>query len=266
MIEIVYYLLLGAAAGFLGGLLGIGGGLIVVPCLVAIFRSLDFPTTYLMHVAVGTSLGAMVFTAAASALAHHLKKGVFWHLFRALLPGIALGTFLGALVADELSSHTLQWIFGICETAFGAYFLFSRKKKEHHATQRKSFPLLLFTAVGVAIGSISSILGIGGGVITVPTLTALHIPMRNAIATSAATGFLIALIGAVSFLSVGLHAHLWSGTLGYLYLPAFFWIALSSTLAAPFGAKCAHTWPTHLLKHLFGALLLLAGLLMSISR
>ncbi|CUI16903.1 conserved putative membrane protein [Candidatus Protochlamydia naegleriophila] len=254
----IVYALIGVAAGFLGGLLGIGGGIVVVPALIWTFSLQDYQNSHLMQIAIGTSLGAMVLTSASSAWAHYLQKGIYWHLFRVLFPGSLVGAVLGALLADYLPSDHLKLIFGMCECMIGMHFLMPGKLKS--GTQVQSFHPLLFFCFGVAIGALSTLLGIGGGIITVPILTLFQVPIRHAIATSAALGFFNAVIGAASFLYLGLDAEVFPGAIGYLYLPAFIIIGISASLLAPYGVKKAYLWPADVLRRIFGAVLILLGL------
>ncbi len=260
-LAIIIFAITGIFAGFFGGLLGIGGGLIAVPVLLLTFHLLGFSATNAMQVAVGTSLGAMVFTAASSAWAHYRQQGVNWHLFRLLIAGVAAGAILGALIADLLPSQKLAFIFGVFVFFIGVYFLLPTEKLEQPGELRPPHFFIMFT-IGVIIGVISSILGIGGGIITVPILTAFRTPLRNAISTSAVIGFFIALIGAISFLFLGLKQPTFTYSIGYLYVPAFIFIGLTSSLAAPYGAKLAYTLPTHVLRRIFGVALILVGFLM----
>lgn len=253
----IIYVLVGMVAGFLGGLLGIGGGIVVVPALVWIFHFQDFPSSHLMQTAIGTSLGAMVLTSASSAWAHDRQKGISWPLFRVLLPGSWLGAILGALLADYLPSDKLKWAFGVCECAIGMHFLLSRSvQQDGHA---QSFPFFIFFCFGLVIGFLSTLLGIGGGIITVPILTLFHVPIRQAISTSAAIGFLNAVIGAASFLYLGLEAETLFGSIGYLYFPAFIIIGIAASLIAPYGARQTYKWPSPILKKVFGAALIVIG-------
>jgi uncharacterized protein len=256
--EFILYALIGAIAGFLGGLLGIGGGLVVVPALLFSFHQMHFPDTYAMQIAVGTSLGAMLFTSASSAWAHYRQKGVSWNYVFLLAPGVILGAICGAISADYISSHSLRLIFAISVIIIGSTFILPAKQKETARVIPKN--TLIMTALGLFIGALSSLLGIGGGIITVPILTAMQMPIRNAISTSAAIGFVIAFIGALAFLFLGLRHPTDSGNLGYLYLPAFIGIGLTSCIAAPLGAKLAYTWPTDILRRIFGIVLIIAGL------
>lgn len=251
------YLVVGIIAGFLSGLLGVGGGLIVVPSLLATFYVLGFYPENMMQVAIGTSLSAMVFTSAASALAH--RKGVNWFLFKELVLGICLGSILGAFLAHILPTKHLQVIFGIFICIFGIYFLtFNRI----NALERNSKPnSWIMTLSGLLIGAISSILGIGGGIITVPVLIIFGASMRQAIATSAVTGFAIAIVGALSFAYLGSSEGV-DGHAGYVYMPAFLIIGLSAAFLAPIGAKYAYSTPTIVLKRIFGIYQITIGLLM----
>lgn len=260
LVAFTAYLIIGILAGLLGGLLGIGGGLVSVPALLALFQYLEFPSNYMMQVAIGTSLGSMVFTAASSAYAHFLKKGINWKAFYLLSPGIFLGSIVGALVADYIPSKKLELIFGICECCIGIYFLLPYNRKEENGEIQFMNPIFL-SIIGLGIGSISTILGIGGGIITVPILTAFGMSIRSSISTSAMTGFQIALIGAISFLYFGLSAKTWQGSIGYLYIPAFISIGIISSLAAPFGAKLAYSLPTKILRPFFGIVLIVVGVL-----
>jgi uncharacterized membrane protein YfcA len=258
------YLFIGSAAGFMAGLLGIGGGIIVVPALTLLFTWLDFPQVYRMQMAIGTSLGAMVFTAASSAWSHYLKRGIDWSLFLLLAPGLVCGAVLGASIASALPSHMLKVFFALCLCATGVFFLVPQKIRKNESKIDR--PRFLFILIGLGIGTISSILGMGGGLFTVPTLLLLRIPIKKAIATSAITGLLIALVGTVSFLSLGLDQDTGiDKSIGYLYLPAFICIGISASILAPFGAKMAHALPTEHLKRVFGVFVIIVGIAMLIQ-
>lgn len=258
----IIYVTIGIFAGFFSGLLGIGGGILSVPALFLTFNYFGFPKEYVMQMALGTSLGAMVITAASSAWSHHLQKGVYWNYFFSLAPGVILGGILGAIIADYLSSKALSLIFGICLCIIGLYFLTPSTEYEEKGCPRSSSSPLL-SLVGLIVGTLSTLLGIGGGIITVPILTHFFpISLRNAISTSAATGLLIASIGAVSFLSLGMrHEEIQGGT-GYLNLPAFLCIGIVSSFSAPYGAKLAYTLPTVILRRVFGIMMMIVGIWM----
>lgn len=258
---LILYIFIGLLSGFFGGLLGIGGGLIAVPSLLFTFYLINLPQTYAMQLAIGTSLGAMIFTAASSAWAHYRQKGVYWDFFCKLAPGILIGTILGSLIADYLPSKELKLIFGLFILIIGFSFLVPPE------TLMIKNPLIQpnishMSLMGVVIGTTSSLLGIGGGIMTVPVLTLFQVPLKNAISTSAVTGFLIAVVGAVSFLYLGLDKETISGSLGYLYLPAFIPIGIAAALAAPFGAKLAYRLPQIVLSRIFGIFLIIVGITM----
>lgn len=253
------YAFIGLLAGFSGGLLGIGGGLVTVPSLFFLFHFLGFPSEHSMQMALGTSLSAMLFTAASSACSHYLKNGINWQFFTYLSPGIIVGSLAGALIADYLPSKELKMIFGICAILVGFSFLLPHKEKEKTGS---TLHLPLLALIGTGIGTVSTLLGIGGGIMTVPVLTFFRAPLRNAISTSAMVGFLIAFVGAISFLILGLKQQTMSESVGYVYLPAFIMIGLTSVLSAPFGAKLVYILPTDILRKIFGLFLLIVGVLM----
>ena len=234
----IIYAIIGIFAGFLGGLFGIGGGIIVVPSLLFAFDLLGFSPNHAMQVAIGTSLAAMVFTSASSSWAHYQHKGIYWNLVISFTPGIMAGAVLGALIADYLPAKILAIFFGIFLSLVGLHFLLSKKIQEGLLVNQEPLPHFLVTFfLGLAIGTISSVLGIGGGIITVPLFLMFHTPLKNAISTSAFTGFLIALVGALSFLYFGSKREVFSESAGYIYLPAFIFISIASVLSAPYGAK-----------------------------
>jgi len=262
LIEFILLAVIGVFAGFLSGLLGIGGGLVTVPALLYMFHLLDFSSAYRMQIAVGTSLAAMVFTSLSSAWAHSLQKGVHWHLFRYLGPGIAVGAILGAMIADRLPSETLKLIFGVSVCLFGFYFLVVKKRGEIEGNDRSTPHPLILAVVSVVIGTFSAILGIGGGVFIVPFLTVYHTPLKNAISTSAVAGLIVAFIGALSFLYLGLDKATYHESLGYLYLPAFLILGITSSLTAPYGAALVYSLPTTILRRIFGVFLIIVGISM----
>ena len=249
------YLSLGAVAGILAGLLGIGGGLIIVPALLLIFTEQHIATPQLMHLALGTSLASIVMTSISSIYAHHRHQAIDWHAFRQLTPGILLGSYLGAWLASYLSSHTLQPIFAVFEIAVGIYMLLGFKPAQHQT----NISVLKNTLAGNFIGSISAIVGIGGGTLSVPYLLWRGKSIHQAIATSAACGLPIAFAGSASYMLNG-----WSmqipNALGYIYLPALLGIMVSSVLFAPLGARLAHRLPVSYLKKIFAIFLLLIGM------
>ncbi|MFS1523114.1 sulfite exporter TauE/SafE family protein [Microbulbifer sp. 2304DJ12-6] len=255
------YLLVGAVAGTIAGLFGVGGGLIIVPALVLVFTAMGISPEILTHMAVGTSLATIVITSISSVRTHHQKAAVDWRVFWVMTPGILLGSWVGGITAERLSGAWLQLFIGIFAIVMAVRMWLSGL---HHGEVSEGSgtlpgPPVLMTAGGV-IGWVSAIFGIGGGALTVPFLSRCRVNMQRAIATSAACGLPIAIAGALSFSVQG-----WDNTLlpgwssGYIYWPAFFGIVLASTFFARFGAILAHRFPARLLKHGFAALLCVIG-------
>ncbi|MGD8998808.1 MAG: sulfite exporter TauE/SafE family protein [Granulosicoccaceae bacterium] len=256
------YLLLGAFAGVVAGLLGVGGGLIIVPVLVYIFSQQGFAPEVIVHLAVGTSLATIIFTSISSMRAHHQHGAVQWQVFRQLAPGIMLGTFIGAALADFMSSTVLRSFFGVFELVVAAQMAMNAKPGPH-----RQLPGWTGTSLaGMGIGTISAIVGIGGGTMTVPFLAWCNVAMQKAVATSAAVGLPIALAGAMGYVFTG-----WNETglpdyaFGYVYWPAFAGIVIMSILTAPLGAKLAHKLPAAKLKRIFALLLTVLGVRMLIG-
>lgn len=259
MTEWLIYLALGAFAGVLAGMLGVGGGLIIVPILAWVFLGLGFDAGVIMHLAVGTSLATIVFTSISSVRAHHERGAVQWPVVGRLLPGIVLGVFLGALLAEGLPTAALRSVFGVFELLVAAQMGFSLLPEAHRDLPGR----FGMTLAGVVIGGVSAIVGIGGGTLTVPFLLWCGVAMRQAVATSAACGLPIAVSGTVAFAWAGSgNTTLPEQTVGYLYLPALFGVAASSILFAPLGARLAHTLSTHVLKRFFALFLATLGLKM----
>jgi len=253
IVETSLYLLLGALAGVLAGLLGIGGGLIIVPILAAIFAYHGLPFEIIMHLALGTSLASILFTSIASVYSHHKHHAVCWSRAIKLTPGILAGAWFGGLFASNLSSDILKPVFAIFELLVASYMLWDTKASNHNGSPS----LFNFTSSGGVIGFISSIVGIGGGTMTVPWLMWHGSSIHKAIATSAAVGFPIALGGSIGYLYAGWnHNLLPTYAVGFIYLPALIGIIFSSMLFAPLGASLAHKFEVTKLKRVFAFLLI----------
>ena len=257
--EFFSYLFAGACAGLLSGLFGVGGGLIIVPILVAVFTSLSFPGQHIMHIALGTSLATIIFTSIASTRAHYKRANIDWQVVRKMTPGIVSGTLLGTIVASILQTAWLEAIFVVFVFFAATQILFN-----FSPDPGRNLPGTVGTGIaGMAIGATSSLVGIGGGTLSVPFLVYCNSAIKKAIGTSAAIGLPIALSGAIGYMANGLRADaLPEYSLGYVYLPAMFGIVLASSLTAPFGASLAHWLPAMMLKRLFAILLYLIGLKM----
>lgn len=255
--ELLLYLMLGAAAGVMAGLFGVGGGLIIVPVLVASFAAYGFAPEVLTHLAVGTSLATIIFTSINSVREHHLKGAVRWSVFVWMAVGILLGAALGALTASKIQGPLLQKIIGVFAISVALQMTLGLKPKASRAVPGK--PGL--TVAGVVIGWASAIFGIGGGSLSVPFLMWRSVPMQQAVATSSACGLPIALAGAISFMWIGWNEpQLPQWSAGFVYLPALAGIAVSSMFFARVGARLAHRLSPLVLKRLFALLLFCVGL------
>lgn len=253
------YPLIGAVAGVLAGLFGIGGGLVIVPALLSVFALQGFASAHLMHLAIGTSLATIVLTGVSSMLAHHRRGAVDWQTARGLMAGIVLGATLGSWLADRLDTGQLKILFGVFEILIGLKLLF-----ELRASRQRLAPGRPALAIGGAIiGTVSVLLGIGGGTLTVPLLVWFGVAMTTAVGTAAACGVPIALAGALGFIVIGLDAEgLPQWSLGYIHWPAVVGILVLSIPAARYGAALAHRLPARALRRLFAVLLILVGVRM----
>lgn len=257
VVAYVAYLVIGAVAGVLGGLLGIGGGVVTVPCLLYVFHLLDFPQPYIMHMAIATSLAAMIFNTAAATWAHNKRHAVLWDVFKKMLPGLVVGSILGAIIAIWLSGVFLEIIFGLF--LFVLAWFFYRKKAVAVGTYKlPSTPRLSFYSC--CIGALSNILGIGGGSMVVPLLTTFKIADKNAIGTSAAATLVTTVLGAVSYLILGWGDAPSTETVGLIDLPAFFIIGVVSFFCAPIGARWTHEISPEKVRKIFAIVLVLTGL------
>jgi len=259
LIEISLYILTGACAGFAAGLLGIGGGLIIVPVLFFIFSAQGYETQYLMQMALTTSLATIVVTSISSTRAHHKKQAVLWPLVLLLSPGIIFGAWFGGLFASTINSDSLKSFFAFFEFAIAINLILKKQPAQHNTVIKKT----VAAAGGTVIGFVSTLVGIGGGTMTVPFLHWFSISMRNAVATSAACGFPIAFIGTLAYIYASYDLPL-SGSyaIGYLQYDAFLFIAGSSFLFAPLGAKVAHSISEKALRLSFSFILFSLGLIM----
>lgn len=254
--EFLLYLGLGACAGVLAGLFGVGGGIIIVPVLVFSFTLQGFDSEVLTHLAVGTSLATIVFTSIQSVRAHHRMGAVRWPVFAWMTVGILIGAGFGALTASYIAGPNLQKIIGVFAILVAIQMALDLKPKASRGVPGK--PGL--TAAGVVIGWASAIFGIGGGSLTVPFLTWRSLTMQQAVATSSACGFPIAVASAISFMILGWHDPLLPPhSLGFVYLPALIGIAVTSMFFARFGARLAHKLSPRVLKRLFALLLVVVG-------
>ena len=253
------FVALGAVSGLLAGTFGIGGGLIVVPALVSVFALTGVDESVRMHLAIGTSLASIVLTSLTSVLAHHRRGAVVWRIVLALSPGVLVGGFLGAFIADALPYSGLKRIFALLVVAIAVYVMMNRQPVAHRPLPAK--PGLF--ASGCVIGCLSVLGGIGGGLLTGPFLLWCQVAIRNAVATAAAVTLPVATAGAIGFLITGLNAtDLPDLTTGYIFWPAVAGITLSSVFVAPVGVRIAHAIPVVGLRRSFAILLAGVGVYM----
>ena len=257
----IEFAMIGLLAGYLAGFLGIGGGFVVVPALTFLLLKDANTAPWAIHMAVATSLSTMLVTSLSSLLAHHRKRAIRWPLVRSLAAGLMAGAILGAVIADLLQGEALIRVFGLFALLAGLQLLFARQPAGEKPLPGKAGIL----GVGGAIGSISSLIGIGGGAMTVPWLLWHGVRAQNAVATSAACGYPIAIAGTLSFIILGRGGGLPEGVLGYVHLPAFLGIAVTSALAAPLGVATVHRLPPTVVRRVFGLFLLFVGTRMMIG-
>jgi len=256
------YIAVGAVAGILAGLLGIGGGLVIVPMLVFAFTHQGISPQVIMHLALGTSMASIVFTSVSSFLAHHRRGAVHWDVVKRIVIGILVGTFLGSCLAARLSTGFLKGFFVLFLYYVAVQMLLDKKPKPS-----RSLPGSIgMFAVGNLIGAVSSLVGIGGGTLSVPFMIWCNIPVHHAIGTSAAIGFPIAIAGTIGYLVNGIQAaHLPAYSMGFLYLPALIGIVIASVLTAPLGVRIAHALPVQQLKKVFAVILLVVATRMAVG-
>jgi len=250
---------LGLAVGFVAGLLGVGGGLIIVPVLVMLLHRHGLAAGMEPQLALGTSLATILFTSVSSVRAHHRRGAVEWPLVRRIAPGIVLGTLAGAALATQMPAMVLK-LFFVAFLSYAAVQMWLDFRPAPH----RGLPGRIGTSLaGGVIGVVSSWVGIGGGTLSVPFMLWHNVPLHRAIATSAAIGFPIAAAGAVGYVLGGWAVNgLPAGSLGFVYLPALAGIVLGSVLTAPLGARTAHRLPVRPLKRIFALLLFTLALRM----
>jgi uncharacterized membrane protein YfcA len=252
-------LALGAGGGFIAGLLGLGGGVIFVPGLYYILRYFDY-SEHAMHIAVGTSLLLIVFTGVSSAYAHHKRGAVDVDLLKQFLPGVLIGVGVGTFLAGIVSGSSLKLVFACSQLLLASYMLFRVNRGIVFDAMPRQ-PLL--SVVAFLNACLSTMMGIGGGVLNVTFMTLCNVPIHRAIGTAAAIGPFIAVIGAIGFFYIGLGRNgLPPFSAGYLNMAAFAVIVPASVLCAPLGAKMAHSLPVQKLKRCFSVFMLLLALKM----
>jgi uncharacterized membrane protein YfcA len=260
--ELLTYLLTGAAAGLLAGLRGVGGGIIIVPMLVWLFAQHGFASESVMHYAVGTSLAVIIPTSLSSTLMHQRLGGVLWPVARRMMAGVIPGALLGAWLAAQLSSEHLSRFFGVFMLLMALKFIVGIVS----GSSRTLPGGVVLSCTGAGIGLVSAVLGIGGGSMAVPFLLWCGQNIRVAVGTSAALGLPIAVAGTAGFIVTGLTSSAQPGlNSGFVYWPAVAGVMLASVVLAPAGARLAHHLPQQTLQHVFALLLVIIGLKMLVG-
>lgn len=251
------FVALGLFNGVLAGLLGIGGGMVIVPAMIWLAPKLGVPSDYVMHVALGTSMATICFIAVSSARSHHKRGSVSVPLLKVLIPGIAIGGLLGAVIAKVMNTEWLAWIFSVFAMLVGIKMLagLTPQAKGDKAVSHQRVP------AGIVMGAVSSLVGIGGGSVVVPYLLYHKEKLVTAIGTAAACGLPLAIMATVGYIITGWQIdELPAYHLGYVYWPAMIAIALGSVITAPFGAYLAHKLPTKVIKRIFAVLLIVVAI------
>ncbi|MBI5109197.1 MAG: sulfite exporter TauE/SafE family protein [Rhodocyclales bacterium] len=248
------YPLLGVFAGFVAGLFGVGGGLTIVPLLFMLFAAQNFPVEHAMHLALGSSMATIVLTSIASTRAHHAHGAVRWDIVRSFAPGLVLGTLGGSFIAAWIPTRPLAMVFTAIVYYAAIQMMLDFKPKPHRQIPGTAGMVV----AGGTIGVVSSLVAAGGGFLSIPFMVFCNVAIHNAVGTSAALGFPIAVAGTIGYIASGLKASgLPAYSLGYIYLPAFIGVVAVSFLMAPVGARLAHRLPVKQLKRGFGVFLAL---------
>lgn len=252
-LSFILFSTLGITTGVIAGLLGIGGGMIIVPGLFYIFIHLHLPNETLMHMAAGTSMCIMIATSLASTLAHQSRGNIKWAVFRSVIAGIGVGVFTGNLLASRLNSNVLELLFSLLLLSVSLKILLGWKPDQ--VNEKDPSPLVT-NSVGLAIGFKSGVFGVGGGALSVPFLIYCGLPMNKVSGTSASFTLPIAIMGTVAFLFLAPHYDSIPWSTGYVYWPAFLLVAPFTMIGAPIGAKLSTVMPKEALRLIFAILLL----------
>lgn len=243
----------GLLAGLLAGLLGIGGGLVFVPALLFAFHQQGVAPELTMHLAVGTSLAAIVLTSTSSIAAHTRRDSVDWAVFRALLPGLVIGGLIGAAAASVVPGTALRQVFGVFLVLVAVQLIVTVRARPGGSMSGRSGAAL----AGATIGTVSAMLGIGGGTLTVPYLVWCRLPVLQAVGTAAAAGLPLALAGVAGFVAAGWStAGLPPTASGFVDWATALPVGLIAMIAAPAGVRLAHRVSGDLLRRIFGFVML----------
>ena len=265
LLLILYCALLGSGVGFLAGLLGIGGGLIIVPVLSSILLHFEvLPSEQVVVAAIATSLASILFTSTSSAIAHHKNGNVPWDLAPWVMIGVAFGALISGFMAALLPEKVVRLVFAVSVVLIALKMFLSSKNDSPKERQMPNKGLL--TILTTITGGLSAMIGIGGGALLVPLLTFFSLDMKKAIGCASACGIVIALCGSIGYISSGsTHFALADGFAGFVYLPALLGIVCTSWFTAPLGAKSTQSLPVSTIKKIFAVLLLAMAVKMAMS-
>jgi uncharacterized membrane protein YfcA len=251
--EIIILLLAGGLAGFIAGLFGVGGGIIIIPVSLWFMGMKDVETDYIQHIAVGTSLSVMVFTTAVSSFGHYKRKSIDWYVFKPLVLGIVSGVLFGSSIAHFIDGKHLQIVFIVFSFIVSIRTLVGFKPKSGETKINKYG----VSGGGAIIGFLSGILGIGGGVFNVPFMLYMKVPVKKAVGTSALLSWTTALTGSLTYIFTGSQLNdLPKETVGFLYWPLALTLVIGTVIMTPIGVRLAHKIPENILRISFGILML----------
>lgn len=258
-----WYVLTGIFAGTMSGMLGLGGGIVVVPALAALFLyNPDISNELHMRMAIGTSLAIMIITLASSLYAHHMRKTVNWLMAKTVFPGLFIGIIIGTALVCFLPSSFLSRLFSVFLLFIIVHMLFFNQGslEEYQSSARSPMMITGFSAL---IGVLSSLLGVGGGTMWVPFFLYCKLPMHDAVGTSVACGMMASVIATVGFISAGFFTDIYVPySTSYIYWPAFLGVAMASVIFAPIGVYLAYKLSARLLKYVFALLLFIMAIQM----
>ncbi|ODS04626.1 sulfite exporter TauE/SafE family protein [Vibrio scophthalmi] len=265
LLLVIYCALLGSGVGFLAGLLGIGGGLVIVPVLSSILLHFSVvPSEQVVVVAIATSLASILFTSTSSAIAHHKNGNVPWGLAPWVMSGVAFGALISGFMAALLPEQMVRIVFAVSVVLIAIKMFYSSKNET--SNERKMPNKGMLTVLTTMTGGLSAMIGIGGGALLVPLLTFFSLDMKKAIGCASACGIVIAIFGSIGYISSGSSHLLWAdGFAGFVYLPALFGIVCTSWFTAPLGARATNTLPVATIKKVFAVLLMLMAANMMMS-
>lgn len=261
MVSYILLALGGILGGLLSGMLGIGGGIIVVPLLIYLLPLMDVPAALVVPMAVGTSLATIVVTTASSAYAHHKNRMILWNWVRLMSPFLVIGGVVGGYVGASIDPIVLQRVFATVLLLLAARMIWKMQPRAQQQQIRPT-PVRIWATL---IGIVSALVGIGGGALVVPLLHYYQVLMRNAVAIAAVCSVMLALFGTATYAWMGRAGVEVDWAIGYVYLPAWLGIVIFSVLCAPLGASVAHRLPVRYLQRAFALLLIVVSLHLFVS-